>query len=94
MVKIRAERDGELMEAPYKIYGGENSRDKSFSAQKGQSRSTHLEKLIALIPVPYYLGWLLLAAAFFSISYLVLMLFEKSFTYIGAFLLISAVISH
>jgi hypothetical protein len=93
MVRIRAERDGELMEAPYEIYGAGNSRDKGFSARKGQSRNTHLEKLVSLIPVPYHLGWLLLAAAFFSISYLVLTLLEKSFMYIGAFLIISAIIA-
>lgn len=93
MVRIRAKRDGELMEAPYEIYGAGDSRDKSFSAQKGQSKITHLEKLVSLIPVPYYMGWILLAAAFFSISYLVLRMFEESFTYIGAFLIISAIIA-
>jgi hypothetical protein len=51
-----------------------------------------LEKFISLIPAPYYLGWLLLAAAFFSISCLVLMLFEKSLVYIDGFLIISAII--
>jgi hypothetical protein len=51
-----------------------------------------LEKFISLIPAPYYLGWLLLAAAFFSISCLVLMLFEKSLMNIDGFLIISAII--
>jgi hypothetical protein len=51
-----------------------------------------LEKLISLIPAPYYLGWLLFAAAFFSISCLVLMLFEKSFRYVDGFLITSAII--
>ena len=51
-----------------------------------------MEKFIRLIPVPYYLGWLLYAATFFSISCLVLMLFEKSLRYIDGFLIISAII--
>ncbi len=93
MVRIRAKRDGELMEAPYEIYGAGNNRDESFSAQIGQSKITHIEKLVSLIPVPYYLGWILLAAAFFSISYLVLRMFEESSTYIGAFLIISVIIA-
>ncbi|HSD59171.1 MAG TPA: hypothetical protein VLB04_13420 [Methanotrichaceae archaeon] len=92
-IRVRAERDSELMEAPYEIYGARNSQNKGFSAQRGQPKSTHIEKLISLIPVPYYLGWLLLAAAFLSISYLVLMLFEKSFRHIDAFLIISAIIA-
>jgi hypothetical protein len=93
MVKIRAERDGELMEAPYEIYGAGDSRIKGLLSQKWQSKSTHLEKLVSLIPVPYYIGWLLFAAAFLSISYLVLMLFERSFRYIDVFLIISAIIA-
>ncbi len=71
----------------------DNSQDKGFLAPKEQSKKTHLEKLISLIPVPYYLGWSLFAAAFLSISYLVLMLFERSFRYIDAFLVISVVIA-
>jgi len=51
-----------------------------------------LEKFVSSIPVPYYLGWLLYAAAFFSISCLVLMLFEKSLRYIDGFLIISVII--
>lgn len=59
----------------------------------GITPETHLEKFISVIPVPYYLGWLLYAMVFFSISCLVLMLFEKSFRYIDGFLIISAIIS-
>ena len=51
-----------------------------------------MEKFVSSIPVPYYLGWLLYAAAFFSISCLVLMLFEKSLRYIDGFLIISVII--
>lgn len=58
----------------------------------GITPKTHLEKFVSLIPAPYYLGWLLFAAIFFSISCLILMLFEKSFRYIDGFLIISAII--
>lgn len=68
-------------------------RDDGHLAPKEQSKKTHLEKLISLIPVPYYLGWSLFAAAFLSISYLVLMLFEKSFRYIDVFWIISVIIA-
>lgn len=71
----------------------DSSRDKSHLTPKKQSKKTHLEKLISLIPVPYYLGWPLFAAAFLSISYLVLMLFEKSFRYIDIFWIVSAIIA-
>lgn len=71
----------------------DSSRDDGHLAPKEQSKKTHLEKLISLIPVPYYLGWSLFAAAFLSISYLVLMLFEKSFRYIDVFWIISVIIA-
>lgn len=71
----------------------DNRQDKGLLAPKEQSERIHIEKLISLIPVPYYLGWSLFAAAFLSISYLVLMLFEKSFIYIDVFLIISVIIA-
>jgi hypothetical protein len=59
----------------------------------GVTPETHLEKFVSLIPAPYYFGWLLYAAAFFSISCLALMLFEKSLMNIDGFLIISVIIS-
>jgi hypothetical protein len=60
---------------------------------KYQSNKTHLEKLISTIPVPYYQGWALLSLAFLLISALILMLFEKTFRYLDAFLIISVIIA-
>jgi len=79
--------------APYEIYSSGNSQDKSFLATKGAPKKTHLEKFISIIPVPYYFGWLLVAFAFFAISCLDLMLFEKTLKNIDAFLIISAIIA-
>lgn len=70
-----------------------HSQDKGFWAPTGQSRMTHIDRFISLIPVPYYLGWLFFAAAFFSISCFVLMQFENSFQYIDVFLIISVIIA-
>lgn len=60
---------------------------------KCQSNKTHLEKLISSIPAPYYLGWSILSFAFLLISALILMLFEKTFRYLDAFLIISVIIA-
>jgi len=49
--------------------------------------------LISLIPIPYYLGWSLFSFAFLLISSLILMLFEKTFRYVDAFLIISVIIA-
>jgi hypothetical protein len=64
-----------------------------FSAAKGRSRKTHLEKLISLIPAPYYYGWLIFASAFFAISCVVLVLVEGSIRYIDVFLIISIIVA-
>lgn len=81
------------MEAHYKIFGTENSQDKGLLAPRECPKKTHIEKLISLIPVPYYLGWVLFAIAFLSISYLILMLFEESLRFFAAFLIISVIIA-
>jgi len=65
--------------------------DEDHSAKKGRS-GIHLERFISLIPVPYYLGWSLFAAAFLSISCLVLLAFEKSLSQIEVFPIVSAII--
>ena len=70
-----------------------NSSGEGFSTPKERSKKIHLEKIISPIPVPYYLGWPLFAVAFLLISYLILMLFEKSFLHIDAFLITSAIIA-
>ncbi len=70
-----------------------DSQDEAISTPKERSKKTHLEKIVSPIPVPYYLGWPIFAAAFLLISYLALMLFEKSFEYIGVFLIVSAIIA-
>jgi len=67
--------------------------DEAFSTPKEHYKRMHLEKIISPIPVPYYLGWPLLAVAFLLISYLILMLFEKSSLNINAFLFISSIIA-
>ena len=89
----RAEQDGELMEASSEIYGTGPSQDKGFPDPKGQSKKTHIEKFISLIPVPFYLGWFLLAFAFLSISYLALLQYEKSLLYIDIYFIISVIIA-
>ncbi len=74
---------------PNGIYDAEHSRGLS---AEGQSRKTHLEKLISLIPAPYYFGWLIFASAFLLLSCVVLALFEGSFRYADAFLIISIIV--
>jgi hypothetical protein len=70
-----------------------NRRDEAISAPKERSKKIHLEKIISLIPVPYYLGWPLFATAFLLISYLILMQFEGSPEHIDVFIIISAIIA-
>jgi hypothetical protein len=60
---------------------------------KVQSNETHLEKLISSIPIPYYLGWALFSFAFLLISFIILLLFEKTFRYVDAFLILSVIIA-
>ncbi len=60
---------------------------------KGKSNETHLDRLISLIPLPYYLGWFFFSFAFILVSSLILLLFEKTFRYIDAFLIISVIIA-
>lgn len=81
------------MEAHYKIFGTGNSHDKGLLATDERSKKTHIEKPISLIPVPYYLGWPLFAAATLSFFYLILMLFEESLKYMDAFIAISVIIA-
>jgi hypothetical protein len=81
------------IKAPDEIDSTANSQDEVFLAKKRSPKRIHLEKLISLIPVKYYFGWMLLASAFLSISYLALMLIEKSFENADAFLIISAIIA-
>lgn len=69
------------------------SRSHGFSTARGQSRKTHLEKLISLIPAPYYYGWLIFTSVFLAISCAVLVLFEGSFRHIDVFLIISIVVA-
>ncbi len=70
-----------------------NSLEKGLQTKKGHCVRTHLERLISLIPVPYYLGWLLLAAAYLSVSYLVSKAFEGSFQHMDVFFIISVIIA-
>lgn len=81
------------MEAHYRIFGTGNSQDKGLLAPGERPKKTHIEKLISPIPVPYYLGWVLFATTFLSISYLILMLFEESLRYFAAFLIIAVIIA-
>ncbi|MDD1750992.1 MAG: hypothetical protein LUO89_14090 [Methanothrix sp.] len=60
---------------------------------KGKSNKTHLEKLISLIPIPYYLGWFFFSFVFILVSSLISLLFEKAFRYVDAFLIISVIIA-
>jgi|GEM_PF-554801 len=46
------------------------------------SSKVHHERLVSLIPVPYYWGWAILGCLFFLISSSALWLIERSFTYI------------
>lgn len=71
----------------------DNSFDEGSLAPSTQSKKMHLEMIISPIPAPYYLGWPLLAAAFLLISYLILMQFENSTSYIDVFLILSAIIA-
>lgn len=81
------------MEASYEIFGDGNSQDKGLLALNERSNKILIEKLISPIPVPYYLGWPLFAAAMLSLSYLILMLFEKSLRNMDALLIISVIIA-
>lgn len=71
----------------------DNNPDEGLLAKRKQSKKIHLEKIISPIPVPYYVGWLICAAAFLLISYLILVRFETSTNYIDVFLIISVIIA-
>lgn len=59
----------------------------------GQFKRTHLERLISLIPVPYYWGWFVLAFVFMAVSYFCLASFDGSLEHIEFFLILSAIIA-
>jgi hypothetical protein len=71
----------------------DSGRINDFSASTGRSRKTHLERLISLIPVPYYFGWLIIASVFLAASCVVLVQFEGSLRHIDAFLIISIIVA-
>ncbi len=81
------------MGGPYETQGYKSgqSQDNGSFPSPGHLGRIHLERLISLIPVPFYHAWFLLAAAFFSISCIALMRFEDSFRYIGGFFVISII---
>ncbi len=81
------------MEASRETHDAGLNKDKGFPGTTGQSRKTHIEKFISLIPVPYYLGWLLLASSFLLIPYLALLQYEESLTYIDVYFIISVIIA-
>jgi len=54
---------------------------------------SHIERLISLIPVPYYWGWPFLALVFLAISYLCLVLLEGSIEHLDFFLILSVIIA-
>lgn len=81
------------MAAPNEINGAAFGEGNDKLVPRGKFKRIHLERLISLIPVPYYWGWLSFAFVFLSISYLCLALFEGSFVHIDFFLIISAIIA-
>lgn len=56
-------------------------------------KRTYLERVVSRIPVPYYLGWQLIALAFLAVSFICLALFEGSIEHIDFFLILSAIIA-
>lgn len=70
-----------------------NGSKEGISLSPKQPEKMHLETIVSLIPVPYYLAWPIIAGAFLSLSYLILMQFEKSSDYIDVFLILSAIIA-
>jgi hypothetical protein len=53
----------------------------------------HLERIISIIPVPYYWGWMILGGLFFLFSLLLLLFFEQSLAYVCVSLILSILIA-
>jgi len=62
-------------------------------ASKRDFKRTYLERIVSLIPVPYYWGWQLIALAFLAVSSICLTLFEGSIEHLDFFLILSAIIA-
>jgi len=54
---------------------------------------THLERIISIVPLPYYWAWSIFGLAFLLISIGILYFFEKSFRFIYVFLVLSVLIA-
>lgn len=74
-------------------YDTEYGQEEGPFDSSGNAGKIHLDRFISLIPVPYYMGWFLLAAAYFLVSITFLVQFEESLSYIGAFFIISIIIA-
>jgi hypothetical protein len=62
-------------------------------ASKRDFKRTYPERIVSLIPVPYYWGWQLIASAFLTVSYICLALFEGSIQHLDFFFILSAIIA-
>jgi hypothetical protein len=57
--------------------------------QSGASHRIHFEKILSIIPLPYYWSWAIFAAVSFLISLYLLQTFQSSYNYAWAFLVLS-----
>lgn len=57
--------------------------------QSGASHRIHFEKILSIIPLPYYWSWAIFAAVSFLISLYLLQTFQGSYNYAWAFLVLS-----
>lgn len=74
---------------PHPIIQGESVEDEKSSIV---SDRIHLERIASFLPVPYYMGWLIIAVAYFLISNLFIIYYEKSVVYLLPSLMLSVLI--
>ena len=69
------------------------SQNKGPSNANGKLHLLFLEKVVSIIPVPYYWGWAIFAGINFLITSMAIFHFENSFTYILSILILSILIA-
>ncbi|MBN1235017.1 MAG: hypothetical protein JW999_03095 [Methanotrichaceae archaeon] len=59
-------------------------------AGSSKDHNTHLERALSIIPFPYYWAWAIFGGVSSLISFTIMLFFERSYTFIWVFLVLSA----
>jgi len=58
-------------------------------AGSSKDHKTHLERVLSIVPFPYYLAWAIFGCASSLISFTMFLIFERSYAFIWVFLVLS-----